>query len=249
MGWNTSLIIIENIENYSNETELLKTLGFDSFEQKENTTFDAILNAKDNKIGIGYYNRNLIISDGYLLTSESLDESNNLNLAGYEKRLVALFPMSEIVTVSCVSTVNFHGYSLIQNGQKERLKYVSEELKQEFGDRFEEENAIYKDAYEANGQLFWKDENDQDEAFSEDQLMEDFTFKVAKRRLGVQIDLEEGEDLLENTPFKVFQITNLPKKQPKTTEPSTSKPFKWKKYLVIAAILIIIRILLKTISK
>ncbi|POS00749.1 hypothetical protein Q361_12510 [Flavobacterium croceum DSM 17960] len=240
MGWNTSLIIIENKENYSNENELLKSLGFENFEQKENTTFDEILNPQENQIGIGYYNGNLIICDGYLLTTKSLEESKNLNLADYEKSLIKIFPKAEIVTVSCVSSVNFHGYSLIQNGEKKRLKIVAEEMKQEFGNRFEEEIEIYKKSYEENEQLLWKDEND-DDFYTEDQLMEDFTFKVAKRRLGVEIATEEADDLFENTEFKVFQL-NL-------SEKSVSNNFKWKKYLIIGGIIIIVKILFKTIFK
>ncbi|MFY8180760.1 MAG: hypothetical protein ACOVLG_03205 [Flavobacterium sp.] len=245
MGWNTSLIIIENKENYSNENELLKSLGFDNFEQKENTTFDEILNPKDNQIGIGYYNGNLIICDGYLLTTKSLEESEKLNLANYEKSLVKIFPKSEIITVSCVSSVNFHGYSLIQNGEKKRLKYVAEEMKQEFGNRFEEEIEIYKNSYEEDGKLLWKDENDEDDFFTEDQLMEDFTFKIAKRRLGVQIDMEDGEDLFENTEFKVFQIIDSKSKIKLNKETTKKVDWKWMGY--IALIMIVFKILFKII--
>ncbi|HJR99370.1 MAG TPA: hypothetical protein VJ780_00430 [Flavobacterium sp.] len=247
MGWNTSLIIIENKENYSNENELLKSLGFENFKQKENTTFEEILNPEKNQIGIGYYNGNLIICDGYLLTNKSLEESENLNLADYEKNLVKIFPKSEIITVSCVSSVNFHGYSLIQNGEKKRLKFVDSEIKYEFGNRFEEENEIYKTSYVEEGNLFWKDENDKDDSFTEDQLMEDFTFKIAKRRLGVQIDTEEGEDLFENTEFKVFEVNNILK----TTEKNKteSKGLGWKKYLLLALLMIIVKIIFKFIYK
>jgi hypothetical protein len=245
MGWNTSLIIIENKENYSIENELLKSLGFDYFEQKLNTTFDEILNPKDNQIGIGYYNGNLIICDGYLLTTKSLEESKNLNLVDYEKSLVKMFPKSEIVTVSCVSSVNFHGYSLIQNGIKNRLKYVAEEMKQEFGNRFEEEIEIYKNSYLEDGKLLWKDENDEDDFFTEDQLMEDFTFKVAKRRLGIQIDMEDGEDLFQNTEFKVFQILDSKCKIKSNKEVTKKVDWKWMGY--IALIMIVFKILFKII--
>lgn len=249
MGWNTSLIIIENKEHYSNEKELLERLGFQNLEQKESTTFDAILNPKKNQIGIGYYNENLIICDGYLLTTKALEESKNLNLATYEKSLVQLFPKSEIVTVSCVSSVNFHGYSLIQNSVKQRLKWVSAEMKQEFGNRFEEEIEIYKNSYEQDGALLWKDEQHEDAIYTEDQLMEDFTFKVAKRRLGIQIDTEEGEELSENTEFKVFQINNISKTGTQEIEKSKTNKFKWKKQLLVVVIIVVIRILFKILFK
>lgn len=245
MGWNTSLIVIENLENYSNETELLNSLGFENIDQKENTTFDEILNPKDGQIGIGYYNGNLIICDGYLLTTTSLDKSENLNLADYEKSLVKIFPKSEIVTVSCVSSLNFHGYSLIQNGKKIRLKCVAEEIKQEFGNRFEEEIEMYQNSYEGEGKLLWKDENDEDAFFTEDQLMEDFTFKVAKRRLGVQIDMEDGEKLLNDVVFKVYKIST-PKDKNKFFE-RYFKDINWKWMAFIAIIMILAKIVFRVI--
>lgn len=244
MGWNTSLIIIENKENFSNENELLQLLGFINYEQVESTTFDEILNPKNNQIGIGYYNGNIIICDGYQLTTKSIEEAKNLNLAAYEKKLVNQFPTAEIVTVSCVSSVNFHGYSLIQNGVKKRLKYVAEDAKQEFGQRFKEEIEIYQNAHEEDGKLYWKE--DEDEVYFEDQLMEDFTFKIAKRRLGIQIDTEEADDLFEKTTFHVFQ----PKNQKKLKNESTkTTDFKWKKYILIAGILIVIKIVFKLLKE
>ena len=68
--------------------------------------------------------------------------------------------------------------------------------------------------------------------------MEDFTFKVAKRRLGVQIDSIESEDLFQNTEFKVFQL--------KKTKPINSE---WKRYLLIALLMIIVKIIFKFIYK
>ncbi|AWG21923.1 hypothetical protein FFWV33_10500 [Flavobacterium faecale] len=244
MGWNTSLIIIENREHFSDEVELLKILGFKNFEYKEDTSFDAILNPKENQIGIGYYNGNIILCDGYILTSKSLEGSENLNLVEYEKSLVKIFPDSEIVTVSCASSVNFHGYSLIQKGERKRLKYVDSEIKQEWGNRFEEEVEIYKDSHIENEQLLWKYDDDIEESFTEDQLMEDFTFKIAKRRLGVQIDNDEGDDLFKNTPFRVYQLQHLNKNQ--DTKSST---FEWKRYLLLALLMIIVKIIFKFIYK
>ena len=193
-----------------------ESLGFEHFELTEQTTFEKILNPEKNKIGIGHYNGNLIICDGYVLTNKSIGENKNLNLVDYEKSLVELFPKSEIITVSCVSSVNFHGYSLIQDGEKIRIKFIDSEMKQEYGNRFEEENEIYNTAYEKDGELFWIDENNEDETYTEDQLLEDFTFKIAKRRLKVRIDTVESDDLFENTVFNVFQLDATLKNQKRT---------------------------------
>jgi hypothetical protein len=91
----------------------------------------------------------------------------------------------------------------------------------------------------------WKDENDEDDFFTEDQLMEDFTFKVAKRRLGIQIDMEDGEDLFQNTEFKVFQILDSKCKIKSNKEVTKKVDWKWMGY--IALIMIVFKILFKII--
>tara|TARA_R110002124_G_scaffold43805_4_gene134460 strand:+ start:135 stop:878 length:744 start_codon:yes stop_codon:yes gene_type:complete len=247
MGWNTSLIIVENKDNYSDENKLLRSLGFEHFELTEQTTFEKILNPEKNKIGIGHYNGNLIICDGYVLTNKSIGENKNLNLVDYEKSLVELFPKSEIITVSCVSSVNFHGYSLIQDGEKIRIKFIDSEMKQEYGNRFEEENEIYDTAYAKDGELFWIDENNEDETYTEDQLLEDFTFKIAKRRLKVQIDTVESDNLFENTVFNVFQLDATLKKPKKNK--TQSQKVNWKKYVLLALLMILVKIIFRFIYK
>ena len=248
MGWKSSLIIIENKESFTDESEILKALGKSEYEFDQELTLDECIYPNDKSINIGYYNGNIIISDDYQITTNSLERADKLNLTEEEKNLVGLFPTSEILTVACHSAVNYHGYSLIENGVKKRLKIISsDEARIEFGERIKEENEIYDKSYSRDNQNFWKNDADPEEDFAEDQLMEDFTFGVAKRRLGVLLDHSDGNELMEKTIFKKFKSPNQTSKVEESIE--TGKKAKWIKYAIVIVILIIWQILKRTVFK
>jgi hypothetical protein len=247
MGWKSSLIIIENKEGFTDENEILKAIGKSDYKFDQETTLDDCIYPNDKSINIGHYNGNIIISDDYQITTNSLERADELDLTEEEKKLVELFPDSEIINVACHSAVNYHGYSVINNGIKERLKVISSDTpKIEFGERTEEENKIYSNSYQKDGQNYWKDEDD-DEDFSEDQLMEDFTFGIAKRRLGVLLDHSDGEELMESVQFKKYISTNS--KTEIAQSENTGKKAKWIKYGIIVLVLIIWQILKRTVFK
>jgi hypothetical protein len=240
MGWKSSLIIIESRENFLGENEILKAIGKSKYKFDRELTLDECIYPNDKSISIGYYNGNIIISDDYQLTTNSLERADGLNLTKEEKQLVKIFPTSEIITIACHSAVNYHGYSLIKNGIKRRLKIISsDEPRIEFGERIEEENVIYKKSYLKDNQNFWKDDHDSEVDFTEDQLMERFTFRIAKRRFGVLLDHSNGTELMEQITFKKFKNPNQVSKEEKKT--------KWIKYGVIILILLIWQILKRTV--
>ena len=61
--------------------------------------------------------------------------------------------------------------------------------------------------------------------------------------------MEDGDDLFESTDFKVFQLKDSTKNSRKETDKTYTNNFKWKKYLIIGGIIIIVRILMKIIFK
>jgi hypothetical protein len=249
MGWKASMIIIENKNNFSDEEAILKALGKDDFVFSKETTLEECIHPGDNSINIGYYNGNIIICDDYQIT-ESLEKAKNLDLTKEEKELVKLFPNSEIIMAACHSTVNYHGYSLIQNGKKTRLKTISsDEPVKEFGQRTPEEENIYKNSITKEGQHSWEDEHDPDYEYTEDQLMEKFTFGFAKRRLGVLIDHDEGDELQFHTSFKKFIRSQQKIETKATTNISQKKSYKWLPYVLIILALIVWQILKRTIWK
>ncbi len=205
MGWKVSMIIIENPDNFDDDTSFLKAIGKSNFKFQEEITLEECIYPRDKSISIGRYNGNIIISEDYQITTKTLEKADNLNLTIEEENLCKMFPNSEIVTVACHSVVNYHGYSLIKNGQKLRLKVVSSDTPLiEFGLKLKEEEKLYSTSYQKEGANFWKDETDPSEEYSEDQLMEDFTFGIANRRLGVYLDQIEGDELMEKVRFNKY---------------------------------------------
>ncbi|WP_298895714.1 hypothetical protein [uncultured Psychroserpens sp.] len=248
MGWKSSLIIIENKENFADESAILKAIGKSEYEFDRESTLDECIYPNDKSINIGYFNGNIIICDDYQLTTNSLERADELILTKEEQKLVDLFPTSEIVTVACHSAVNYHGYSLIESGVKKRLKIITSDTPRiEFGERIEEEIKIYQKSYSKDNQNFWKDDYDPEEDLTEDQLMEDFTFGVAKRRLGVLLDHSDGDELMEQIIFKKFKNPNQTSEV--TESIKVEKKAKWIKYGIIILILIIWQILKRTVFK
>ncbi|WP_047545660.1 hypothetical protein [Psychroserpens sp. Hel_I_66] len=242
MGWKCSLIIIENTNNFIDDLTILKAIGKSNYQLDGTCTLEECMYPGDNSINIGYYNGNIIISDDYQLTSKSLERAKKLQLTSAEKGLVGLFPNSEIVTVACHSSMNFHGYSLIKKGIKQRLKTISaDDDKKEFGTRFEEEIKIYDKAIVKDGVHYWPYNNDPEDLSAEDQLMENFTFKVAARRLGVAIDYEDGEELVERVTFKKYINPKADSKDSGKEE--TSKKAKWIKYAIIIGLVLLWQII------
>tara|TARA_B110000046_G_C13016331_1_gene408943 strand:+ start:1559 stop:2299 length:741 start_codon:yes stop_codon:yes gene_type:complete len=236
MGWKTSLILIESNNNIVTDAQVLKALGFGEIKSQSESTSDVYLNPDDGSIGIGRYNGNIIICDGYFVTEKSLEMPRSLRLCKEEKKLCKLFPNSEIVSVACHSAINYHGYSLIQNGKKLRLKTISDgERAQSYGKRTKEEEEIYKGSFVKKKATYWKTELDPKEDIGEDQMMEDFTFEMAKRRLGGRLDGAEGLEILPQSFIKYFPVKPI-----KLTEQDmVSKKTTWKTYAVIFAVIVL----------
>lgn len=236
MGWKTSLILIESKNYVISDDQILKALGIKEVKSEEASTFEACLYPQDGSIAIGRYNGNIIISDGFYITEKSLEMPRSLRMCREEKNLCKLFPDAEMVTVACHSTINYHGYSLIQNGKKLRLKTISDGASREqYGIRTPEEEKIYSTSFNKKKANYWKNEMDPSEDLSEDQMMEDFTFEMAKRRLGVRLDGPESDELFPQPFIKYF-----PKDPLKLAEQDeVSKKTSWKTYAIIFALIIL----------
>jgi hypothetical protein len=202
MGWKASMIIIQNPNNLRDENTLLKHLGLNDFVYREDTVLDECIFPGDESINIGYFNNNIIICDDCQVIDNFMTEE----IGEIESQLVSLFPTSEILSVACISTTNYHGYSLTKNGKKIRTKSLNADdgFYSNFGELIEEEKPIYSKSETVDGKRIWKYQELPNEVFYEDQMMEDFTFGVAKRLLGVRIDTEESDALMEDVVFKKY---------------------------------------------
>src|SRR6185503_1217655 len=208
MCFKASMIIIHRPFRAVHEEMLLRHLNFNDLEFRGTTTMERCIYPGDKSISIGYYNGNIIICEDYLLTSYLEVTDDPAGLAGYEEVLSNVFPDSEILTVACHASVNYHLYSLVKNGEKLRFKRViASSPILEYGDRLAEEEVIYAESRVIEGKrLFdsrWKEDH-HNHAITEDQLMEDFAFGVAKRHLGVKISSGEENALMVDTPFSKF---------------------------------------------
>jgi hypothetical protein len=206
MGHKASMIIIHRPSMLLPEEVLLEHLDLNDLIFRETTIMDSCIYPGDKSVSIGYYNDSMVICEDYLLTT-SLETTNDpVNLAGYEQTLTALFPDSEILTIACHSSVNYHLYSLVQGGKKLRFKrVVASGPVLEHGEWLKEEEPIYAASRVVEGRRYFESRR-QDHliAVTEDQLMEDFAFGVAKRHLGVKISSGEENTLMFETPFKKF---------------------------------------------
>ncbi|WP_420574286.1 hypothetical protein [Kordia sp.] len=238
MGWKTSMVLIENRYGFNDETALLKAIGKANYEFDSEVTFEECLYPGDESINIGYHNNSIIICDDYQITVHALENADGLNLMPQETALVSLFPHSEILSVACHSVSDFHGYALIRRGLKTRLKIVIDAEVIEHGEPFDEEQKIYAKSYTEDGIRYWKEEEFPGEPFTEDCYMEEFTFGVAKRLLGVDLNTVAGYELTQNITFRKYKDPNAkPKEYPNfkmrtlEEEEKYNKRTKWVKYL------------------
>lgn len=202
MGWKASMLIIQNTSGVKTAEEVIEKVEHDYYELAGETTLDSCINPRDKSIYIGFYNDNIIVTMDAEYVLLSIIEGEG----GIESRFNELCPGGEIMGVFCQSTTNMHGYFLNKDGDRVRHKMISfEGPRLEFGERFEEEIEIYNDAKkDENGVEYWQFGENEHDRYEENQLMENFTFGVAKRLLGVQLDNSEGDDLMFQVKFKKF---------------------------------------------
>ncbi|GGB19729.1 hypothetical protein [Puia dinghuensis] len=213
MGFKSSMIIINKPAGEIDEAALLPALGFGNYSYAEDTTLEDCIYPRDKSVSFGRYNDSLIICEDYLLTEVLETNGAPEALAEYEKILTGLFPGSEVLTVACHSATNWHLYALAKDGERIRFKSISADTPvTEWGDRLEEEIAVYAHSKLIGGKLLFKSSWKDDEVYdnTEDQMMEDFAFGVAKRHLGVNISTGEDEELMSDTPFRKYTKPKRP---------------------------------------
>jgi hypothetical protein len=206
------MVIVSEPSTTISDEELLKKSGFINMRFSGNTTFEECLHPHERSLSIGRYKNCLVINDDYQLSStlEILNEPQKLS--AYEYALTNLYPQSEILTVACHGAVNYHLYSLVKNGKKLRFKrVVNGEPTIEHGEKIPEEEKIYQYSKIFAGERMFKKMNSANDEYNntEDDMMEEFTFEVAKRELGITIFAGDNEDLMYKTVFKKYVTGKL----------------------------------------
>jgi hypothetical protein len=245
MGWKGSFLIIEEKNNKADDATILKALGVDNYQFAGETSFADALYPGDGSVNIGHYNGNIIICDNFQFTRDAHSTNENLELSPEGKNLVSLFPQSEILSIAFHNMTNFHAYTIILNGKKVRFKAIDAETGIiEAGQRVAQEDEIYASSYQLDGRNFWKDNNDPEDDLSEDQLMERFSFSIARRRLGIMLDQPQGDELMLNVPFNKY----INPEKPKKAEPLPNKQKEnWLTALILLALTMIFLLVVKSI--
>jgi len=232
MGWKASLIIVQHPEPAVPEEDLLRRLGFGGVTFTGDTTLDECIHPGDKSLNIGFFNYCLVIADDHQFT-EALDLTKTPDqLVEHERILTALYPESQILSVACHSVVNYHLYSLVQGGQKLRYKkVVGGEPVREFGERIPEEEVVYGYSQVFDGKRLFRSTYKADDVYdmTEDQLMEAFTFGVAKRLLGVEISTGDDEELMNDTVFHKYLAAKRNAPKPPPPLPGAEKRSVWAK--------------------
>lgn len=201
MGWKMSMIIIQNPENFQDEKHILNTLGMGQHQYSCVTTLENCIYPRDESINIGYYNNCIIICDDFQLTGKFIMDQTSVEELGLAK----LFPKSEILSVSCLNLTKFHGYSLVKNGRIVRAKAIDPRniYYVNIGAPLKEEKLIYDKGELRHSKYYWI-AAPQNQELTEDEMMEDFTFNVAQRLLGVRLNEMEADQLCYEIPFKKY---------------------------------------------
>ncbi len=129
------------------------------------------------------------------------------NETAIEQKLITQFPNSEICFLVLISTLNFWGYKIIDNGKVIRHRagdgqgngtYI------DFGAPLEEEKALLaQSTVDAAGIRTYTFESDPDEIYTEEQVGEEFVFNICQKYLGAPLD--QADEFLNEIKFTCYQ--------------------------------------------
>lgn len=205
------MIIVEKPVPDIGDEQLLAELGFPNCAAMGTDHLVNCMYPRDKSFGIGRYNGRLIITEDHRFT-EKLERAKVPGALGaHEQTLTRLFPGSEVLSVACHSTSNYAMHSLVKDGVKLRYRSVDCDGKGGVhGAPLAEEEPIYARSKVIDGvRMFRGEEADGPYEYTEDQLMEDFTFEVAKRYLGVRLDRDEAVNDVELRRYRYDPMRKL----------------------------------------
>lgn len=204
MGWKASTIIIHK-PTQVDHVNLLQALGFANLTKIDDEPFESVINPDDDTVYVGTYKDNLLICAPDIPMQFFEDEVSHV-----EKTLIEHFPTSEICSIILHSVVNLWGFSVIQNGQKIRVKAGSADdgTFVDVGEPLEEEkDLLSKSTLDKKGNRIYLLEDFPNEPFNEDQVGENFVFEICSRYFGAPLD--RSDELLFETPMKGYSYSNF----------------------------------------
>lgn len=200
MGWKAFSILIKPAINIRHEI-LLQTLGVSKFVKIDDEPYEIAIYPDRGNIFIGSYKDTLIISN-FDLPQLFFD----IGLTEIEKKLITIFPDSEICAVSLHSGVNLWAYAIIRKGKKIRARMGDADngTTLDFGEPLQEEqDLLSKSTLNDNGQREYY-LNNSNESYTEDQVGENFVFDIYKRYTGKSLDA--NDELLFETILSGYKV-------------------------------------------
>jgi hypothetical protein len=198
MAWNKYYIVVTHQEG-ATPTDILNKLGLNGYQHAGDANFHQTNKSDD--LFIGNYKDTLVIANPDLTYGLFAAEPSEI-----EKRFVAAFPSSEIVALAEDSTVGEFGYSLIENGQRKRVKHGCDgEIYTNFGETLPEEQEILA------GHIFEPEELDEmREEMDEEEVQNMVTFE-ASWRTPAQISKRYFGDVIDNLDTDAIKLTRFRK--------------------------------------
>ncbi len=197
-AWNKYYIVVTNSQG-ATPTEILTKLNLTGYQPVGKANFHQTNKSYD--LFIGTYKDKLVVANPDLTYGFFAAEPSDI-----ERKFVAAFPTSEIAALAENSTVDEFGYTIINNGQRIRVKHGCDgEIYTDIGDSLAEEQAIL------TGHIFDPEELDEmREDMDEDEVQNTVAFE-ASWRAPAEISKRYFGDRIDNLDTDAIKLTRYKK--------------------------------------
>ena len=193
MGWKADTVLIRPAGPGEGAEALLRDLGFTPLTPLGEHRYEQAIWPDEHTVWVGSAGDCLMISARGL--SDAFFEPKPAPLA---QALFRRFPRAEIAAVTLHSVVNLWGFALFSDGNALRRKAGSADdgTFEDTGDPLPEERELLaKSTLNAKGQRVYRLPEFPDEDMTEDQVGEEYVFKIFERLAGERPDI--GPSLLD----------------------------------------------------
>ena len=193
MGWKADAVLIRPATLEIPASRLLTELGCENLSTLGEMAYDQVIWPNQGTIWVG------AIRDCVIISARGVAERFIEALpSAFADTLLRRFPQSEVAAVTLHSVVNLWGFALYRGGRPIRRKAGSADQGtfEDFGNSIpEEQDLLSKSALDAKSRRIYRLPEFPNEDLSEDQVGEEYVFKVYERLTGERPDI--GDNLLE----------------------------------------------------
>lgn len=198
MAWNKYYIVVTQQAGVS-PAEVLSELGFPDFRPAGEVSFHATNKLYD--LFVGTYEDKLIIAHPDLVYSLLRAEPSK-----FERKMIEVFPTSEIAALAENSTVNEFGYAVIDQGQRIRVKHGCDgEIYTDIGTPLAEEKAILSEGIFSPVEL-----EQMRQEMDEEEVLETVAFEASWRVPG-ELSRRYFGDVIDNLDADAIRMVQFTK--------------------------------------